>query len=216
MSCSNCNNKNCNNSTLCGCKDTYLTSPLPCPTPVACPAAQPCGETFNSQCIIYTADTYLCDQDEVVMQGDSVETSLQKIVDYFCTRLTNIPVYVVEAGDNIDVTETTVGVTTTYTVSYTGAVKFVKEFTSSLDGSPVTILGTELAACGIITSACNGGASRSDYVYGISYLDAGTWHNITNVSTVEVSVVDSTGDMTIILAVPSSGDPMTVRITIIG
>jgi len=216
MSCSTCKNKNCNNSSLCGCKDTYLTSPLPCPTPAPCPAAQPCGETFDSQCIIYTAANYACGLDDVVMQGDSVETSLQKIVDYFCTRLTEIPVYTVEAGNNIDVTETTVGITTTYTVSYTGAVKFVKEFTSALDGSSVTILGTELAACGIPNTSCNNETNRGDYTYNVSYLDGGTWYNITNVPTVEISVVDATGDTTIILAAPSSGDPLRVRITIIG
>jgi hypothetical protein len=88
MSCSTCNNKNCNNSSLCGCKDTYLTSPLPCPTPVACPAAQPCSETFDSQCIVYTGLPLTCDEDTVVATNTNVAEALADIIDYFCNNIT--------------------------------------------------------------------------------------------------------------------------------
>ena len=87
MSCSKCNNKNCNNSTLCGCQDTYLTSPLPCPTPAACPAAQPCSETFDSQCIIYTGDDIVCGSDVVVQSGTTMADALKNITDYFCAKI---------------------------------------------------------------------------------------------------------------------------------
>jgi len=193
-----------------------LTTPPAYPTPVGCLAPETCSEVLNSACIMYLGDDVFCNQDFVIAQGVSIQTAVQSIVEYFCDRLNNIPVYAVEAGTGIEVTEATVGTTTTYTISNTGPVKFVKEFTSALDGSSVTILGTELQACGIPNTSCNNETNRGDYTYNISYLDGGTWYNITNVPTVEISVVDATGDMTIILAAPSSGDPFKVRVTIIG
>jgi hypothetical protein len=40
----------------CGCQDSFLTSPAPCPTPTGCPTPEPCSEVFNSECVIYTGD----------------------------------------------------------------------------------------------------------------------------------------------------------------
>jgi len=87
MSCSTCNNKNCNNSTKCGCTDSYLTSPLPCPTPVDCPTAQPCSETFDSQCIIYTGDPIMCGIDIIVNTNTTMAVAIKNIADYFCSKL---------------------------------------------------------------------------------------------------------------------------------
>lgn len=112
----NCTSCGCNKLT-CGCNGSYLTTPPACPTPVDCPTAQPCAETFNAQCIYYTATNYMCGEDDVLLQNTSVEESLQAIVDYFCTRLENISSTIVEAGPGISVSEVTVGLTTTYTVS---------------------------------------------------------------------------------------------------
>lgn len=212
----NCTSCGCNKLT-CGCNGSYLTTPPACPTPVDCPAAQPCAEVWDALCVTYTSASILCDTDIVVTKDSSVDTIIQDIVNYFCDRITNIPVYVVEAGDNISVSEATVGNTTTYTVSSTGPAKFVKEFTSSLDGVPVTITAVELATCGIPTTACNTNVIEpADFTYSISYLDGTTWYNITNVDTVLVSTNETSGDIRITLAVPSSGDPVRVRVTIIG
>lgn len=79
-----CNHTNIN----CGCKDSFLTSPAPCPTPADCPEAQPCSEVFDAQCIVYTGDPIICDQDTVVATNDNVAEALQQIVDYVC----NLPV----------------------------------------------------------------------------------------------------------------------------
>ena len=38
----------------CGCEDSFLTSPAPCPTPAACPDPEPCYTVTDSQCTIYT------------------------------------------------------------------------------------------------------------------------------------------------------------------
>lgn len=214
----NCSSCGCNKLS-CGCNGSYLTTPPACPTPVDCPTAQPCSEVWDALCVTYTSTSILCGSDLVVTKDASVDAILQTIATYFCERLANIPVYVVEAGDNINVTETTVDNVTTYTVEAilpVTPIKFVKEFTSSLDGVPVTITAVELAACGLPTVPCNTTSSNADFTYSISYLDGTTWYNITNIDTVVVTTNDSTGDITIVLAVPSSGDPMRVRVTIIG
>jgi hypothetical protein len=135
----------------CGCKDSFLTSPAPCPTPEGCPDPQPCSEVFDAQCIIYTGDDIVCNQTTVVAQDTNVASALNDIVDTFCTAITiaddidcnqdtvvtagtlvgeaiaDVVDYFcnnsggsiseVAAGDNVTVTETTVGNTTTYTVN---------------------------------------------------------------------------------------------------
>jgi hypothetical protein len=75
-----CNHTNIN----CGCKDSFLTTPAPCPTPVGCPDPQPCSEVFDAQCIVYTGDPIICDQDTVVATNDTVADALNQVVDYFC------------------------------------------------------------------------------------------------------------------------------------
>lgn len=217
----NCSSCGCNKLT-CGCNGSYLTTPPACPTPVDCPTAQPCSEVWDALCVTYTSASVLCGSDLVVAKDASVDTILQSITNYFCERLANIPVYVVEAGDNVNVTETTVDNVTTYTVDAiipdppVTPLKFVKEFSSSLDGASVTITALELATCGIPTVPCNTTSSNADFTYGISYLDGTTWRNITNIDTVVVTTNDSSGDITIVLGVPSSGSPTRVRVTIIG
>jgi hypothetical protein len=75
----------CNHNTVnCGCKDTYLTTPPPCPTPIDCPDPQPCSEVFPTQCIVYTGEDILCDQNVIVAQNDSIATAIENVVDYFC------------------------------------------------------------------------------------------------------------------------------------
>lgn len=69
----------------CGCKDSFLTTPAPCPTPDDCPDTQPCSEVFDAQCIIYTGDDITCEQGTVVATNAQVSGALQDIVDYFCT-----------------------------------------------------------------------------------------------------------------------------------
>jgi hypothetical protein len=84
---SNCTHCGCNKLS-CGCKDSYLTTPPACPTPVDCPAAQPCSETFDSQCIIYTGEDILCGLQTVVQQDDTVAEAIKNIIDYICFKTT--------------------------------------------------------------------------------------------------------------------------------
>lgn len=109
--------KKCTHTNIdCGCKDSYLTTPPPCPTPDDCPEAQPCSEVFDAQCIVYTGDPITCNQDTVVATGDTVAEALNSITDYFCEN-SGGQLTVVAAGDNIQVTSNTVGNVTTYTVN---------------------------------------------------------------------------------------------------
>ena len=111
----NCTNCGCSNIN-CGCKDSFLTTPPPCPTPEDCPTAQPCAEVFDAQCVVYTGLDIECGTDVVVATNDSVATALQNVVDYFCTQPA-ADITVVAAGDKISVKTATVGNTTTYTVN---------------------------------------------------------------------------------------------------
>jgi len=116
----NCSNCGCSKIS-CGCGDSFLTTPPPCPTPEDCPEAQPCSEVFDAACIAYTGLDIECGTDVVVATNDSVATALQNVVDYFCTQPAS-DITVVAAGNGIDVDANTVGNTTTYTVSLLGAM----------------------------------------------------------------------------------------------
>ena len=51
---------NCKDNIPCGCEDEALPSGTPCPEGVDCPDPEPCAETFDAQCIVYTGDDLLC------------------------------------------------------------------------------------------------------------------------------------------------------------
>lgn len=68
----------------CGCEDTFMPSPAPCPTPIGCPTPEPCSEVIDAQCVIYTGNNIVCGQDTVVTTNDNVAEAIENIVDYFC------------------------------------------------------------------------------------------------------------------------------------
>jgi hypothetical protein len=213
----NCKTCGCNQID-CGCKDKYLTTPPPCPTPEDCPEAQPCSEVFDSQCIIYTASDIVCEQDTVVNQDDTVQTALQNIVDYFCSSIGTLPRTEVVAGDNITVTENTVGTTTTYTVSADSTVKkFVTQFTSVFDNDTKIIPKAELTACGLLIDGCGYDTfTTADFTYAIYYLQEGVWTSIGNLDNVNVRVTEVTGDVSINFNIAPVDPAVIVRVVIIG
>jgi hypothetical protein len=71
----------------CGCEDSFLTSPAPCPTPAACPDPEPCYTVTDSQCTIYTGADIDCGQDTVVAMNTSLADALNDIVAYFCAKV---------------------------------------------------------------------------------------------------------------------------------
>lgn len=100
MATNNCGNSNC------GCTNTYTVT-APCPPS--------CPEVFNSSCIVYTGTDILCNQDTVISRYDYLDTIITKLVNYICS--VQAPVTVVAGSTYIDVSQNTVGNTTTYTVS---------------------------------------------------------------------------------------------------
>jgi hypothetical protein len=97
-------NHNCNQN--CGCTDTYTVS-APCPPS--------CAEVFNAQCIVYTGTDLVCGKNTVIRRYDYLDTIITKLVNYICSNFT-LPAYNVVGSENITVTTTTIGNTTTFTL----------------------------------------------------------------------------------------------------
>lgn len=121
MAASNCTNCGCKK---CGCQDDFLTSPPPCPTPGGCPDPEPCSETFDAQCIIYTGVPIECISQTVVDTNTSMADAITDIVAFFCDYITGLDlgsiVEVCDTNDFLDlvsVTDPMTGVTT-FTVCF--------------------------------------------------------------------------------------------------
>lgn len=92
--CTSCNHNysSCNNKCAkCGCKDSFLTSPPPCPTPAGCPDPIPCQEVLSSDCIIYNGPDISCNGDVLIYQDSTWTELLEDLVEYFCTTYSNVP-----------------------------------------------------------------------------------------------------------------------------
>ena len=76
-------NKKCK-SKKCGCQDTMLTTPAPCPTPSGCSTPNPCGEVIDAQCVIYTGDNIMCGSTVLIPTNSNLADALQAIADKFC------------------------------------------------------------------------------------------------------------------------------------
>ena len=224
----NCVSCGCNNQT-CGCKNSYLTTPPPCPTPTDCPDRQPCSEVFDAECIIYTGPDLECGDDTVIAQNTAVSLALEDIVGYFCNLASLVPITVVAAGDGIEVTSTTLGTTTTYTVSTETPLlkKFVYEQTlpDGNVGQQITIFNTVYAPCGIPTIGCNGTVTGIPSI--VDLIIQGYWFNVDLNYWVEFTHIDKTlinidaaGNIGIFPAfTPAPVNlnlPVRIRITIIG
>lgn len=92
--CTSCNYNysSCNNKcTKCGCRDSFLTSPPPCPTPAGCPDPIPCQEVLSSDCIIYNGPDISCNGDILIYQDSTWTELLEDLVEYFCTTYSDVP-----------------------------------------------------------------------------------------------------------------------------
>jgi hypothetical protein len=89
-----------NKCAKCGCEDSYLTTPPPCPTAIGCPFEE-CAEIQYAQCIMYTGGDILCNEDLVVPTDTNMEAALTNIVDYFCLP----PIPEITCNGDIVVTE---------------------------------------------------------------------------------------------------------------
>jgi len=109
--CTNCNHNysSCNNKcNKCGCKDSFLTSPPPCPTPQGCPDPIPCQEVLSSDCVIYNGPDISCNGDVIITSDSTWAELLEDLVDYFCTTYGTVPLIscgvtpVVTAGSSVN------------------------------------------------------------------------------------------------------------------
>ena len=103
--CTSCNHNysSCNNKCAkCGCRDSFLTSPPPCPTPQGCPDPIPCQEVLSSDCIIYNGPDISCNGDVIITSDSTWAELLEDLVDYFCTTYSNVPL--ISCGANTVVT----------------------------------------------------------------------------------------------------------------
>ena len=92
--CTNCNHNysSCNNKCAkCGCKDSFLNSPPPCPTPQGCPDPIPCQEILSSDCIIYNGPNIECNDTVIITSDSTWGELLQDLVEYFCITYSNVP-----------------------------------------------------------------------------------------------------------------------------
>ena len=85
MMTNNCTNCGCSKP-KCGCQDTILTTPAPCPTPVGCPNPEPCSEVLDAQCIIYTGVDLVCGPDVIIASGTSVAQAFADLILYLQTN----------------------------------------------------------------------------------------------------------------------------------
>ena len=162
----------------CGCEDSFLTSPAPCPTPTGCPTPEPCSEVFNAECVIYTGADIDCGDITVVATDTNVADALNDVVTYFCEELTQ------------------------------QRLRYIKEINTNFDQATLTINQDELNACGITPSYCSLSVSEySDFTLSLWYLSSGVWKLIPQYESISynygVSVDDATGLITISITRPA-------------
>ena len=163
----------------CGCEDSFLTSPAPCPTPAGCPNPEPCSEVFDAQCIVYTGADIDCGDVTVVATDTTIADALNDVVTYFCEELTQ------------------------------QRLRYIKEINTSFDNTTVTVSQAELNACGITPSYCSlSGSEYSDFTLSLWYFASGVWKLIQPYESLTafygVSVDDATGLITISITRPVS------------
>ena len=109
--CTSCNHNysSCNNKCAkCGCRDSFLTSPPPCPTPQGCPDPIPCQEVLSSDCVIYNGPDISCNGDVIITSDSTWAELLEDLVSYFCTTYGSVPLIscgvtpVVTAGSSVN------------------------------------------------------------------------------------------------------------------
>jgi hypothetical protein len=79
-----------NRCSNCGCEDSFLTSPAPCPTPAACPDPEPCYTVTDAQCTVYTGANIVCGNTIVVASNTVLADALDDIISYFCSSIQTI------------------------------------------------------------------------------------------------------------------------------
>lgn len=67
----------------CGCVDGPMTTPPACP-PLPCDNSQPCSSYTDAECVIYTGDDIICNEQVIAEQNQPVNQIIQNIIDLAC------------------------------------------------------------------------------------------------------------------------------------
>lgn len=172
----------------CGCEDSFLTSPAPCPTPAGCPDPEPCYTVMDANCVTYSGAAIRCNDDTVVAQDTPIADALNDVVTYFCQAQTAKLRYVQEFTSNLD-----------------GA-------TLTILRSDLLSCGIDPSLCS------QDGSEFSDFVLNIWYLSGTSWTLIQPYSTNgtwEASVDDVTGNITITLNQTPVDPAVRVRVVLL-
>ena len=108
----------------CGCSDTGLITPLPCPTPLGCPNPEPCSEVLDAQCVVYSGLDIECIDQVVVATDTNLAEALNDIIAFFCEYITEPDlgsvVEVCDTNEYLELTSVTNPLTgvTTYTICF--------------------------------------------------------------------------------------------------
>jgi len=124
--------------TNCGCEDSFLTSPAPCPTPAACPDPEPCYTVTDAQCTVYTGANIVCSNTTVVAANTVLADALDDIISYFCGRLTTINSSLTTINTNISNLQAAQGLfDTAFRASLTPTIN-VNTVSATLGNSSIT------------------------------------------------------------------------------
>jgi len=68
----------------CGCEDSFLTTPAPCPTAIGCSSPEICDFVIDAKCVIYTGEPIMCGNNVVVPTNTDLATAMQALVFFNC------------------------------------------------------------------------------------------------------------------------------------
>lgn len=205
------------------CDKTTVSTPILCSTDTVVEPGLSIVPALASVVTYFCAQTTVtadldCGQTTVVASGTTVTDAIEDVINYFCTAVANVPSVTILGDNGIAVTPVVVGNNTEYTISATGVKKFIKEFSNVVfDGVTLTIPGTELTACGLLSQACGvNNIKACDFTFNVMYLLNGSWIGLTNETGVSITANNTTGDIAITLDIAPIDPGVTVRVTIIG
>lgn len=69
----------------CGCVDAPMTTPPACPPSAPCPEAQPCSSYTDAECVIYTGEDILCNEQVIAEQNQPLSEILANLTALACS-----------------------------------------------------------------------------------------------------------------------------------
>ena len=176
----------------CGCDDTFLPSPAPCPDPEACAETAQCSEVVDAKCTRYTGTNLTCGDvtNIIVAQNAFIDVALTNIVNLICNKTTNK--FVKEFDSTLNDVNVITGAELTACFGMRDGCLIPK------GGGPIV-------------------QSKADFTVDVyKYTSAGTiWTNITHEATTAISINETTGDVTVTLT--AAGVPaIPVRVILVG